>query len=55
MKTITFTTLGIAIAIAMFSFIPEKGNLSKLSEYPSILENVMFIKSNSFSNFLRKF
>ena len=32
MKTITFTTLGIVIAIAMFSFIPEKGNLSKLSD-----------------------
>jgi hypothetical protein len=31
MKKITFSALAVAVAIAMFSFIPEKGNLSQLS------------------------
>ena len=31
MKKITFSALAVAVAIAMFSFIPEKGNLSPLS------------------------
>jgi len=31
MRTLTFSALAVAVAIAVFSFIPEKGNLTSLN------------------------